>query len=39
MDIQKFARPTMQINLWASLGYGLTLLLIPDIFCDILKAE
>ena len=39
MDIQKFTRPTMQINLWASLGYGLTLLLIPDIFCEVLKAE
>ena len=39
MEIQKFTRPTMQVNLWASLGYGLTLLLIPDIFCDVLKAE
>ena len=29
----------MQVNLWASLGYGLTLLLAPDVFCDLLKAE
>lgn len=29
----------MQVNLWASLGYGLMLLLIPDVFCDLLKAE
>ena len=29
----------MRINLWASLGYGLTLLLIPEVFCDLLDAE
>jgi len=29
----------MQVNLWASLGYGLMLLLVPDVFCDLLKAE
>jgi len=29
----------MQVNLWASLGYGLMLLLVPDMFCDLLKAE
>ena len=29
----------MQVNLWASLGYGLMLLLVPDVFCELLKAE
>ena len=29
----------MQVNLWASLGYGLMLLLVPDVFCDLLRAE
>lgn len=29
----------MQVNLWASLGYGLMLLIVPDVFCDLLKAE
>ena len=29
----------MQVNLWASLGYGLMLLLVPAEFCDLLKAE
>ena len=29
----------MQVNLWASLGYGLLLLMTPDLFCDLLKAE
>ena len=29
----------MHVNLWASLGYGLTLLLIPEVFCDLLDAE
>lgn len=29
----------MQVNLWASLGYGLMLLIVPVVFCDLLKAE
>jgi hypothetical protein len=29
----------MQVNLWASLGYGLMLLIVPDVFCNLLKAE
>ncbi len=27
------------VNLWASLAYGLVLILAPDLFCDILQAE
>jgi len=27
------------VNLYASMGYGLFLILVPDIFCDILQAE
>ena len=29
----------MRVNLWASLGYGLILILTPDLFCEILQAE
>ena len=39
MNLDGFARPTMQVNLWASLGYGVFLLVAPDMFCDLLKAE
>ncbi|MGB1355483.1 MAG: hypothetical protein ACPG79_06370 [Poseidonia sp.] len=39
MESSSIGRLAMQVNLWASLGYGLTLLLIPDVFCDLLKAE
>ena len=39
MDNARIGTLAMQVNLWASLGYGLTLLLVPDIFCDLLKAE
>ena len=39
MNLDTFARPAMQVNLWASLGYGLFLLAAPDAFCDLLKAE
>ena len=39
MDNARIGTVAMQVNLWASLGYGLTLLLIPDVFCDLLKAE
>ena len=39
MDNARIGTLAMQVNLWASLGYGLTLLLVPDVFCDLLKAE
>jgi len=39
MKLDTFARPAMQVNLWASFGYGLFLLAAPDAFCDLLKAE
>ena len=39
MDNARIGTVAMQVNLWASLGYGLTLLLIPDVFCDLLEAE
>ena len=39
MNLHALARPTMQLNLWASLGYGVFLLAAPDVFCDLLKAE
>lgn len=39
MNLDTLARPAMQVNLWASLGYGLFLLAAPDVFCDLLKAE
>jgi len=39
MNLDGFARPTMQVNLWASLGYGVFLLAAPDMFCELLKAE
>lgn len=39
MNLNDVLRPTVQVNLWASLGYGLVLLLVPDLFCDLLKAE
>ena len=39
MNLHPLARPTMQLNLWASLGYGVFLLAAPDVFCDLLKAE
>ena len=29
----------MGVNLWASLAYGLILLLAPDLFCEILQAD
>ena len=29
----------MSVNLWASLAYGLVLLLTPDLFCEILQAD
>ena len=39
MDKKQIGTVAMQVNLWASLGYGLLLLLVPDVFCDLLKAE
>ena len=39
MENARIGTLAMQVNLWASLGYGLTLLLVPDVFCDLLKAE
>ena len=39
MDNTRISTLAMQVNLWASLGYGLVLLLVPDVFCDLLKAE
>ena len=29
----------MGVNLWASLAYGLVLLVAPDLFCEILQAD
>ncbi len=29
----------MVVNLWASLAYGLVLILAPNLFCDILQAD
>ena len=39
MDKLRTSTLAMQVNLWASLGYGLVLLLVPDVFCDLLEAE
>ena len=39
MDSAKIGTLAMKVNLWASLGYGLTLFLIPDVFCDMIEAE
>jgi hypothetical protein len=39
MESAAIGRLSMQVNFWASLGYGLMLLLAPDVFCDLLKAE
>lgn len=39
MDALRTGTLAMQVNLWASLAYGGMLLLAPDLFCDLLKAE
>jgi len=39
MDKARIGTLAMRVNLWASLGYALMLLLVPDMFCDLLKAE
>ena len=38
MQIDDVVRPTMQINLWASLGYGAVLLIHPALFCELIDA-
>ena len=39
MLVELVGRPTMMVNLWASLAYGLVLILVPDLFCDMLQAD
>lgn len=38
MQFSDLVRPTMKINLWASLGYGAILLISPALFCEIIDA-
>ena len=38
MLLTNVVRPSMQINLWASLGYGALLLIHPALFCEIIDA-
>lgn len=38
MQFDNVVRSTMQINLWASLGYGAILLIHPALFCEIIDA-
>ena len=38
MKFSDLVRPTMKINLWASLGYGAILLISPALFCEIIDA-
>ena len=39
MMLESVGRPTMLVNLWASLAYGLVLILAPDVFCELLQAD
>ena len=39
MESARIGTLALKVNLWASLGYGLTLFLIPDVFCDMIEAE
>ena len=39
MLLESVGRPTMVVNLWASLAYGLVLILAPDVFCELLQAD
>jgi len=39
MLLESVGRPTMLVNLWASLAYGLVLILAPDVFCELLQAD
>ena len=39
MMVELVGRPAMVLNLWASLAYGLVLILAPDLFCEILQAD
>ena len=38
MQFSDLVRPTMKINLWASLGYGAILLISPALFCEFIDA-
>lgn len=39
MNVPSWLRPTVQVNLWASLAYGGVLLLAPELFCALIDAE
>ena len=39
MNVPSWLRPTVHVNLWASLAYGGMLLLAPDLFCSLIDAE
>ena len=39
MLVESLGRPALVLNLWASLAYGVVLILAPDLFCDILQAD
>ena len=39
MSTGTIGKVAMMVNLYASMGYGLFLILVPDLFCDILQAE
>lgn len=39
MNVPPWLRPTVQVNLWASLAYGGVLLLAPELFCKLIDAE
>ena len=39
MMTESAGRAAMVVNLWASLAYGLVLILAPDLFCEILRAD
>ena len=39
MLLKSVGRTTTVVNLWASLAYGLVLILAPDVFCELLQAD
>ena len=39
MLLESVGRPTMVVNLWASLAYGLVLALQPEVFCELIQAD
>lgn len=39
MTTGTIGKVAMMVNLYASMGYGFFLILVPDLFCDILQAE